>query len=189
MALIALLATAAALQWRDWPPAPPPVSSTDSFQPAAAPLQPPPVLDTDRTRDDYLTIVERPLFRPDRRPQPDDPVAEAGLEEEGAAAEALRNTDINAILIKSPDPPSVWLIDPMRRNELIRRRLGEDYQGWIITAIEPDQVRFERQGQTETLNLNDFLTAPQRRTPPVQRPVVPLRGPASVPTPNNSRTK
>jgi hypothetical protein len=161
------LALAVGLQWRDWPPSSP---APPDVEPAAPPVlseRPAPRLDDARTRDDYLAVIERPLFTPDRRPPPDEaesepePVAEVPEE---AIAE-LKGTDVNAILLGKGSAPSVWLRDPRSRDELIRKRIGDDYKGWLVKAIEAERVQFERQGLTETLDLHDFAAAPARPVP------------------------
>jgi hypothetical protein len=175
--LIVILAAALALQWLGWPrePATPAVPGPQELP--QLPDQPAVALDDDRTRDEYLSVSERPLFLPDRRPPDDEPEVAVGPEEE--VAEELTGLDINAILINRPDPASVWLVDARQRNTLIRKRLGESYQGWLITAIEPDRVKFERQGETKTLDLLDYDATPVGPARPAPRRNV-RRTPAPV---------
>lgn len=171
--LIGILALAQALQWRGWPPEPPAAPAPGTIELPQSPAAPSTMLDEGRTRDEYLSVAERPLFLPDRRPPPDEPAEPPSAGDD--AADQLVGLDINAILIGGPDPASVWLVDPRRRNELIRRRLGEEYKGWVITAIDADRVRFERQGVSETLELQDFATSPAQR--PSQAPRRAVRRP------------
>ncbi|WP_200346793.1 hypothetical protein [Halochromatium glycolicum] len=167
ISLIVLLALAAALQWRGWPPAPPPAPASGTLDLPEPPARPSIALDDTRTAEDYLSVAERPLFSPDRRPPSDEPAPV--VDADAATAEELAGLDVNAILIQSPTLATVWLVPPAQRNELVKKRRGDDYEGWVITAIEPDRVRFERQGQSETLELNDFNAPPVRRSPPTQR--------------------
>jgi general secretion pathway protein N len=166
IAMIALLALAAVLQWRDWPPTLPAVPAAGSLDLPELPEQPSFTLDDERARDDYLSVVERPLFLPDRRPpQSPAPVDNMADGAEVPADEELTGVDVNAILINTEARRSVWLVDPSQGNELIRKRLGDDFKGWVIKDIEADRVRFERQGRIETLDLLDFSASSQRRLP------------------------
>lgn len=167
LSLIVVLAIAAVLQWQGWPPEPPPAPAAGTVELPEPSARPSIALDETRTADDYLSVTERPLFLPDRRPPADEPSAD--VETDAATAEQLAGLDVNAILIQSPNAATVWLVPPAQRNSLVKKRLGDDYEGWAITAIEPDRVRFERQGESETIELNDFSVPPVRRPPPTQR--------------------
>jgi hypothetical protein len=107
-----------------------------------------------RPESDFAAIMERPLFTPDRRP-PD--VTPPPQPEEDLSAEVaeLTKVDVSATLILSPSDASVWLRDPAS-NELVRFRLGDEYEGWRIAEILSDRVLFERQGVRETLELHNF---------------------------------
>jgi hypothetical protein len=167
ISLIAVLALAVVLQWRNWPPAPPAAPGSGTVDLPEPPAQPSVALDDSRTAEDYVSVAERPLFSPDRRPPSDEPAPVQDTD--AATAEELAGLDVNAILIQSPTLATVWLVPQAQRNTLVKKRLGDDYEGWAITAIEPDRVRFERQGQSETIELNDFNAPPVRRPPPTQR--------------------
>jgi hypothetical protein len=108
-----------------------------------------------RPEEDYAMVMERPLFLPERRPPEDEPVEEP--EEEDASAEIadIRRLDVTATLILSATDASVWVRDP-EGPELLRLRLGDDYEGWTVAGIEHDRVIFERQGKTEALDLMNF---------------------------------
>jgi hypothetical protein len=84
----------------------------------------------------------------------------------------LVGVDVMAILIAEPHVPSVWLLDRRQAPSAQRYRLGDDYQGWRISAIEPDSIEFRRQGRSERLPLHDFSAAasPAQRSRPPGRP-------------------
>lgn len=163
----ALLTLALGLQWWGWrEPLPTPPEASLQLDQLSAPATPQLSADLSalRPEEDYIAVVERPLFLPDRRPLPE----EAGDEEVPnlqAEIADLANLDVSATLILSPTEASVWLRDPQQPG-LIRLRLGEEYQGWLVSKINTDHILLERQGLTETLQLLDFSAPP-----------VPVRGP------------
>jgi len=156
------------LQWQDWPPEVPdgPELSPDQLPQvinSSAPPLPPPI----PPREDYASIAERPLFLPDRRPPPDEPQDNNDLVPE--ALTELAGTDLNAVVI-TPLAVSAWLRRPNSR-ELVRVRLGDDFDGWTVTGIEPDRLLLERQGETDELILRDYQNAPPQ-IPPTRQPAM-----------------
>ena len=161
------------LQWRSWPPASPQAAATQQANvPAEIPgdetpapedllLPPPP-------KEDYASIVERPLFLPDRRPPPDEPEEQESAAPEGPSD--LDGTDLTAVII-TPAAVSAWVRSP-KSPETERLRLGDDYQGWSVKTIEADRLVFERQGETNELILRDYAHSPPSvppRTPMTRR--------------------
>ncbi|MBK5937918.1 hypothetical protein CCR96_01200 [Halochromatium roseum] len=118
-----------------------------------------------KPEEDYVSVMERPLFLPDRRPLPDEP-ADSSAADTSAEATDLAHLDVSATLILAPDQASVWLRDP-KRQDLLRLRLGDDYEGWTVAEITPNNIRMERQGATETLELFNY-SAPV--SPPMRLP-------------------
>lgn len=178
-----------AWQWRAWPPAEPaaPEAPADALAPIAAPagpasgelLPPPP------PKEEYLSVKERPLFLPDRRPPPEEEPAEEAPTAPEVAAE-LDQLDLNAVLI-TPALVSAWVRAPSQA-ELVRLRLGDEFQGWTVQQIEPSRVVLERQGSQGALELRDYskpqpvvrktpLRSPQRQAPsrPAQTGTDPAR--------------
>jgi hypothetical protein len=156
------------LQWRDWPPQLPDAPERLPGQlpqgiTAAATPSPPPI----PPLEDYASIAERPLFLPDRRPPPDEP--EGSDEPVPEVLTELAGTDLNAVVI-TPLAVSAWLRRPNSR-ELVRVRLGDDFEGWTITGIEPDRLLLERQGETDELILRDYQNAPPQ-IPPTRQPAM-----------------
>lgn len=167
-AIAAALCGVLVLQWHGWHPSAPaaPVSSSDaaaSASPTELPqasdlLLPPPA------KEEYASVSERPLFLPDRRPPP----AEPEDEEESLPDELsdLAGTDLNAVLI-TPALVSAWVRAPGSQ-ELTRLRLGDDFEGWTVSGIEPDRLVLERQGETNELILRDYANAPAAPPPTVR---------------------
>ncbi len=170
LGLALLLGAGLALQWQGWAPdaglpSPPPAAETAApdTEPTtpgvdSVALEPPPL-------EEYASVVERPLFLPDRRPPPDEPEDEPIVEE--VPATDLSGTNLTAVVI-TPTLVSAWVRSP-RSNETRRLRLGQDYEGWTVKAIEPDRLVLERQGETNELPLRDYANSPPR-TPPTRLP-------------------
>lgn len=155
------------LQWNNWRPTPP---TEAELLPGAAitPSSPEPptagdLLLSSPPKEDYASVGERPLFLPDRRPPPDEPEGEEAEPEE---ASDLAGTDLNAVLI-TPALVSAWVQTPSS-SELVRLRLGDDFEGWTVSTIEPDRLVLERQGETNELILRDY--ASMRAAPPQAAP-------------------
>lgn len=190
---IALLLTASLLlQWLDWrEPLPEAGEGAGLSDLVSAPAAPDPnqAVPMLRPEDEYLAVIERPLFLPERRPPTEEPV-DLNADDLSQEVAELEKLDVSATLILSPSEASVWLQDPARP-ELVRLRLGEEYQGWTVAGIETDRILMERQGTTETLDLRDYSASPpsssRSRQPVQQRGGAPARnhstsaaGPAPV---------
>lgn len=160
------------VQWRDWSPTP----SIPSVQPGgqaeqavasddqeAADLLPPP------SRDDYVSVTERPLFLPDRRPPPEIPEEEEASTEDEAPAD-LDAMDLSAVLI-TPEVVSAWVRSPSA-DGLLRLRIGQELEGWTVDDIRRDRLVLKRQGETHELLLRDYENAP----PPIAPTPIRQRG-------------
>ena len=124
---------------------------------------------------------------PDRRPPPVEP-EDAGRPEPEALTE-LDGMDLSAVVI-TPSTVSAWVRRPNTR-DVVRLRLGDEFEGWTVQTIEPDRLVFERQGDTDELILRDYENAPPpllpspRRFPPAagrQPKTPPGREPAPAAT-------
>ena len=159
------------LEWSDWSPAP----SMPSVEPSERPGQVdaadepglsemllPPV-----SRDDYVSVIERPLFLPDRRPPPDEPDEEPTEDEVPADLDRL---DLSAVLI-TPSLVSAWVRSPTE-NELMHLRIGMELEGWTVDDIQRDKLVLKRQGETHELTLRDYENPP----PPIAPTPNPQRG-------------
>lgn len=180
LALLGILA----LQWMGWPP--PPVSTEPGDEAglttdAASDSSSPDLMarleskDSRDSRDNYVNIIEQPLFRPDRKPEPppvEDPAA-AALPEESGELQAL---DLSAVLI-APPLVSAWVRDPSQP-KLRRLRIGDDVLGWSVLDILEDRVLLERQGKQDALILRDYAKTPPAPAPnanPRRPPRAPMR--------------
>lgn len=169
------------LQWRDWPPESPtasnaanamgnattetPTAESEEAQATSELLPPPPAI------EDYASVTERPLFLPDRRPPPEQPKEEQPLEPEQLTE--LDGVDLTAVII-TPSTVSAWVRRPGQR-ETVRLRLGDDFDGWTVKTIEPQQLELERQGETDRLVLRDYENAPAVTPPTPVQPRQPRR--------------
>jgi general secretion pathway protein N len=176
------------LQWSDWPPstpAPPTAPPAAAIQPAtgentAAGLKP---LDD---KEEYAEVKERPMFRPDRRRQTDDPEDAAAAPPE--APGELNGMDLTGIVI-SPTVSTAWVKDPAQALP-VRLRRGETLVGWTVQDIETDRLVLERQGKTDTLILRDFNKPGASAPPPAaQRPPAAGQRPPAAARPAPTGTK
>ncbi|QGU32020.1 hypothetical protein [Thermochromatium tepidum] len=179
LALLGLLA----FQWIGWPPDAPSDATTDEtggVEPVASPGQPDLLsqIETQESKDHYASIIERPLFRPDRRPEPP--------RDEQQGPDVLQENldlslfDLSAVLI-TPETVSAWVRDPAQP-KLRRLRIGDDLNGWAVLEIQEDRVLLERQGQRDALILRDYsqgapAVAP---APPAQKALPRLKPRAPV---------
>lgn len=174
LVLLVLLASALMLQWWQWSPeaalpapASAPAAAADGIAPAATTdvdamaLEPPP-------KEAYASVIERPLFLPERRPPAEEP-EELVIEDEPLPE--LTGVDLTAVVI-TPAVVSAW-VRSSESQGIQRLRLGQDYQGWTVKTIEPARLVLERQGETNELPLRDYSNAPPpippTRLPPTRR--------------------
>lgn len=166
------------VQWKDWPThssrgeghEEPSVEDSPSTEADMNPLA---RLKAPAERDNYLSIIERPLFRPDRKPEPppdETPEATTGAE----TGLELNTLDLSAVMI-TPTIVSAWVTDPSQP-ALRRLRIGDDIEGWLVMDILDDRVLFERQGEEYALILRDYS-----KTPPTEAPTPIPRRPSRAP--------
>ncbi len=166
LGLTALLA----LEWTLWSPRPKSNLVAPASQPAPIPAPPDSAellarLESKEERGNYAPIIERPIFRPDRQPEPPpDAQANAPSPSDGVPLDVL---DLKAILLM-PDLALAWVQDPAQPR-MRRVRVGDEVQGWLVTAILADRIIVERQGQQDTLLLRDYSKVPPA-APPAMRP-------------------
>ena len=99
--------------------------------------------------------IERPLFRPDRRP----PTAEE-VEEEIESAESGLFSLLGIIV--SPKE-RIALVKVRGSQEVLQLREGQQANGWTVVQISPGEVLFESNDKTETIELIDIKPPPPRR--------------------------
>lgn len=162
------------LQWFDWPPPPSRAGlggETRAAADAAAGAETDPLakLEPADPKEHYASVIERPLFRPDRKPE-DPQEDEPEPEPDPIQATALDGIDLSAVML-TPSAASAWVKGP-KDAELRRIRTGDDYDGWMVKEILADRVVLERQGEEDALILRDYANmppAPVRPTPVAQR--------------------
>lgn len=119
------------------------------------------------TLSEYREIIERPLFRPDRRPFVLEKVATEPVET--PTREPRRQEEIftlSAVIIT--DDKRLALIEHGRARKLKRVMQGEVLNGWQIDRVFPNQVTIQRGSETRTLELKVNPSQPNRRR--MQRP-------------------
>jgi len=168
--LTVLLALVLVWQWRAWPPPAPGAGESGpatSQEPAAtnAAEDPLAALTPLPDKEDYAVVIERPLFMADRRPP-----SEEEENEPEALPEPLSDLaaiDLNAVLI-TPTLSMAWVRDPTSKTP-VRKRVGDDLEGWSIMEILSDRILLERQGEKDTLILRDYENMPPPAPPPPPR--------------------
>ncbi len=149
--LLLLLATASAvlaLRIRDdlqRPPEPLAAAGPDAAAsgqtietPEMAKYDPPPI-------ERFQAALDRPLFSQDRRPPVGEPTG-AGVVEDRALSATLQG-----ILFATSG--SVALLTAVGESSSVRVSEGELFLGWRLLVIHPDNVVFERDEETVTLEL------------------------------------
>ncbi len=92
----------------------------------------------------FAAALDRPLFNPDRRPPEGEP--SAGVVEDRALSATLQG-----ILFATSG--SVALLTAVGESSSVRVSEGELFLGWRLVEIHPDNVVFERDEETVTLEL------------------------------------
>ncbi|NCC27431.1 MAG: hypothetical protein EOM22_04550 [Gammaproteobacteria bacterium] len=182
--LVLALILALGLQWKDWPPGPSRAgldapSSTGSSAPVDSEPDAAAQLPSPEPKDAYASVTDRPLFRPQRRPEEEvNPDALAPPETEGLTS--LDGMNLSAVII-TPTLVSAWIEDP-NEPKLRRLRIGDDLEGWSVQTILPDRILLERQGEQDALILRDYGKTPNPAAPmPVPRRPPRVLQPADFP--------
>jgi general secretion pathway protein N len=177
-----------AVQWRGWPPERQ-IAPLDGPGEATQPVNAKPDNPLDRlslpsNKEDYATVIERPLFLPGRRPPEEAPEAE-GPEEtsEGQPLVALDTMDLNAVII-TPTGAVAWVRTP---NDPKPRKVqvGDDLEGWTVKAIATGEVEMQGQDIADRLVLRNYSQGapppPTGRPPREAARKEPARPPAKSP--------
>ncbi len=93
----------------------------------------------------FAAALDRPLFRPDRRPPEGEPTGTGVVEDRALSA------TLQGILFASSG--SVALLTAVGESSPVRVSEGELFLGWRLLEIHPDNVVFERDEETVTLEL------------------------------------
>ncbi len=160
------------LQWRDWAPDRM-VSLSDVQGDVLQPVEEkednplthlPPLVE----KQDYVSVIDRPLFLPGRRPPEETQEAEteAQVAPEVTPPTAVDSMDLNAIII-TPEGAIAWVSTPNSAKPQ-KLRIGDEFEGWRIKAITPENIEVEGQTSSETLYLLNYgqTTSPPANQPP-----------------------
>jgi len=113
-----------------------------------------------RPVEQFISVLDRPLFRADRRPV----VAEV---EENPVVEPEREQPLEATLhgVLLAEGQRVALLKPNRSSATFMVSQGEIFLGWRLLEVQPDKAIFGRDDERVTLTLvykSDSATAPKR---------------------------
>jgi hypothetical protein len=118
--------------------------------PGRAPLDLPPI-------DALSETVERPLFRPDRRP-PSEEEAQEDIENAESGLFSLVG------IIVSPTQ-RIALVKVRGSQTVLQLSEGQQANGWTVLQIRPEEVIFESNDKTETIELIDIKPPSRARRP------------------------
>lgn len=147
--------------WVPEPPAEVAVEVPSPVLPRADELKLPPL-------ESYDTVGERPLFVDGRRP----PTEEPEDEEAPVVAETPAPKLTLMGVLMTPQGATALVRNDVTQ-EVLRRRPGEDIDGWQVATIEADRLVVSQGEKQEVLPLRDYSrpapppkkTGPQRRLP------------------------
>ena len=148
--------------WNQWDtpteidPPPPPQGGAGAPPPLpeVAPFVPPMI-------EDFTEFIERPLFRPDRRPP--EPPEDAPIEIAPAEVPAGEFVLVGVVITASEQ---LALIQQAGAGELLRLSVGGVVNGWSVQSIEPDRVFFTYGEILKEVKLRDDVPPKQ---PPKKR--------------------
>ncbi len=118
--------------------------------------------------ESFSETVERPLFLPDRRP----PTVEEALED----AEDVETGLFTLVGIIVSPTQRIALVKVRGSQTVLQLSEGQQANGWTVLQIRPEEVIFESNDKTETIELIDIK-------PPTRRPAARERRPR----PQNAR--
>lgn len=125
-----------------------------------------------RPLDFYDIVGERPLFVDGRRPPTESPEDE----EEAPAVEDTPVPKLTLMGVFMTPQGATALVRNEATKEVLRRRPGEEIDGWQVASIEADRLVVSQAGKQEVLPLRDY----SRPAPPPRRATQPRRTPSTV---------
>lgn len=160
-------------QWHDWSQT---AAVAAYLQPAAVQKPGPdmatgplPSVDAPGPLDDFMEVIERPLFTKDRRPPPEE--AETVQE---AVVTGRPQVQLSGI-VATQGTYKAHIRPP--KGETLIVAVGDDYEGWQVAEILPDRIFLLRDGRREEFDLR----------PPPEPP--PARPPKARPRPRAAKTR
>lgn len=122
--------------------------------------------------------VERPLFRPSRRPAETAAAPDAALAEPTPALERFEGYELSGVVIAGEE--RVMLLRDARSARVLRVREGERVAGWSVERILPDRVVLRSADATDEVVLRRFDPAAPAPARP-RAPAAPARDAQSDP--------
>lgn len=191
-------------QWRTWPPPRGGLttnSAEESEEPRASPQTETRLsLNPSINKDDYASVIDRPLFLSSRRPPEDEVPAEIVSTEVPGLETPLENFDLNAVII-TPAGAIAWVTTPTGPKPQ-KVQVGDELEGWKVKNISNDEIEMEGQSGSDRLVLRNFSQGGQpvpklppradskkRSTPPATRVPVTGKPRDQKPSPTPSKSK
>ena len=153
-------------QWHDWSQTAavaaylkPAAVQTSGPDMATGPL---PSVDAPGPLEDFMEIIERPLFNKDRRPPPEDAETPEEVVVTGRPQVQLSG------IVATQGTYRAHIRPP--NGETLIVAVGDDYEGWQVAEILPDRIFLLRDGRREEFDLRPPPEAPPARPPKAQSP-------------------
>ena len=104
----------------------------------------------------FMVLLERPLFSEKRRPPPPAPVAQA------APSDVMSKAQLVAVYTGAQQAGVILMLEGKSR----RLRLGEQLDGWQLTAVQERSASFMHSGQLRQLPLIRAKVGSKEAAPP-----------------------
>jgi general secretion pathway protein N len=154
--------------WRRLPPIHPTVPATEPELPASLPgFRMPPLAE-------YAATVERPLFFPDRRPPSSDEATPADAQPSTAEERQALNVVVTGVILS--DEINIALVQRRGGGEVLRLAKGDIVDGWSVSEILADRVKFQRDADEQEVELREPQAKPRQGRVPDK--ATPRRRPA-----------
>lgn len=123
----------------------------------------------DSTIDQFDAIVQRPLFRPDRRPPSvaSRPDPKTPIPPPSSDAKDIAGLRVSAVF---SNPETIAALIEMNGNERKIIHRGDRIGSWKVLEIRGDQVTLGNGDNRETLRVHDFSRLPSPAKAPARRP-------------------
>jgi general secretion pathway protein N len=170
----------------DQPTVRPQVVTAQSAQPPSAPqraLSPNPLWEV--SLEGLSSTRERPVFSPSRRPPPP-VIASVPLPKEAPPPPkppVIERPRLSLVGTITGDEESFGIFVEQTTNAALRLKLGEDYQGWKLQAVQGREVTLEHNEQTAILTLPEPGAAISNQLPEKVEMPAAARPPGPPPTP------
>lgn len=112
--------------------------------------------------ESFSETVERPLFLPDRRPP--------AIEETQEEAEDVESGLFTLLGIIVSPTQRIALVKVRGSQAVLQLSEGQQANGWTVLQIRPEEVIFESNDKTETIELIDIKTPTRRPAARERRP-------------------